>query len=177
LRNVKSMASRTGRPKLNPIRALSDGLDYFARSLPGGVQTTIALARLSEDEAVQAVALFWNELPRKQRRNVSLDELCRDAGVGASKFLGTVVGKAYELGIDVSAVFEAIMNLDSMPKYIKRALRPGAFRDRERILRSAGLLPRSKEPTAGTSSNPVEDLPSIEEETICFTRLLRRGRR
>lgn len=170
------MANRTGIPELNPIRALSDGLDYFALFLPGGVPNTIALARLSEDEGVQAVALLWNELPRKQRRNASLDELCRGAGVGVSKFLGTVVGKAFELGMDVSAIFEAIMNLDSMPKYINRALRPGAFRDRERILRSAGLLPRSKEPTAATVSNPVEDLPSIEEDTIRFTRLLRGGR-
>jgi hypothetical protein len=171
------MSNRTQIPKLNPIRALSDGLNHFALFLPGGVQNTIALARLSEDEAVQAVALLWNELPRKQRRHASLDELCRGAGVGVSKFLGTVVGKAFELGFDVRAVFEAIVNLDSMPKYINRALRPGAFSDRERILRSAGLLRRSKEPTAETPSNPVEDLPSIEEETICFTRLLRRGRR
>src|SRR5882762_10372454 len=111
------MANRTLRPRLNPIRALSDGLNYFALFLPGGLENMIELARLSEDQKVQEVARRWNALPRKDRKNTSLDELCGAAGVTPSKFLGVVVATACELGMDVRGVMAAIANLDTMPAH------------------------------------------------------------
>jgi len=161
-------------PKLNPIRALSDGLNYFALFLPGGLETMIALARLSENQKVQAVALQWNSLSRKNRRNTPIDQLCRAAGVGDSKFLGTVTGTAFELGIDVSGVFAAMMNLDAMAAYMHGPL---GFKDRARVLHSVGLLAWGNESTVGDELSELQDLPSFEAETIQSTRLLKRWRR
>ena len=89
------MSNGTRTPRLNPIRALSDGVNYVAAFLPGGLETMIALARLSENQKVQAVALQWNSLSRRNRGNTPIDQLCRAAGVGDSKFLGTVTGTAF----------------------------------------------------------------------------------
>ena len=166
------MSNRTGTPKLNPIRAMSDGLNYFALFLPGGVENTIFLARISEHEKAQEVARRWYALPRRDRKNASLDELCKAAGVDPSKFLGVVAGTAHELGIDVSDVMAAIANLDTLPAYMDRVVKRGGFRERARILQSAGLYPRSDGPTADCQPFDLEGLPSFEEDTIEFTRLL-----
>jgi len=166
------MRNRTRTPKLNPIRASSDDLNYFALFLPGGVENTIDLARLSENEEVQEVACRWYALPRKDRKNTSLDELCKAAGVDPGKFLGVVVATAYELGIDVGGVMAAIANLDTTPVHMDRVVKRGGFRDRERILRSAGVYPRRDGPRAEQPGFEIEGLGSFEEETIESTRFL-----
>ena len=133
----------------------------------------IALARLSEDQKVKSVALQWNSLSRKDRRNAPIDQLCRAVGVDDSKFLGAVTSTAFELGIDVSRVFAAITNLDAMPTRMGRAL---GFKDRERILRSVGLAARRNEATTVGQLGELEDLPSFETDTIESTRFLKMGR-
>jgi len=167
-----SMANRTQRPKLNPIRSLSEGLNYFALFLPGGLENVIDLARFSENENVQEVARRWNALPRRERKNASLDDLCKAAGVGASKFLGVVVATAHELGMDVSGVVAAIANLETMPAHMERVAKRGGFRDRERVLQSVGFYPSNDRPGADQPAFECEGLQSFEEETIEFTRLV-----
>jgi hypothetical protein len=166
------MSKGTRTPKLNPIRATSDGLNYFAFFLPGGLDNVIDLARLSENEKVQEVARRWNALPRRDRKNSSLDELCKAAGVTHSKFLGVVVGTAYELGIDVGDVMGAIANVQTMPAHMDRVVKRGGFRDRERILQSAGLYPQNGRPTADQPPFEIEGLGSFEEDTLESTRFL-----
>jgi hypothetical protein len=169
---TNQMSNGTRKPKLNPIRALSDGLNYFALFLPGGVENMIFLARLSEDEKVQEVARRWNAVPRKDRKNSSLDELCKAACVDPGKFLGVVAGTAYELGIDVRDVMTAIANLDTMPAHMDRVVKRGGFRDRQRIFQSSGIWPRSDGPRADQPPVEIEGLPSFEEDTIESTRFL-----
>src|SRR5262249_13425211 len=107
LQKRNAMANRTQRPKLNPLRSLSEGLDYFASFLPGGLENVIDLARFSQDEKVQELASRWNALPRKDRKQASLDQLCKAVGIGTSKFLGVVVETAHELGIDITRMINA----------------------------------------------------------------------
>ncbi|HLN01083.1 MAG TPA: hypothetical protein VK335_17470 [Bryobacteraceae bacterium] len=159
-------------PKLNPIRSLSDGLNYFALFLPGGLENVIDLARLSENEKVQEVARRWYALPRKDRKHASLDELCKASGVSASKFLGVVVATAHELGMDVRGVVRAIVNAQTLPAHMERVAKRGGFKDRQRILQSVGLYPRDDRPRADQPAFECEGLQSFEEETIEFTRLV-----
>jgi hypothetical protein len=166
------MSNPTRTPKTNPIRALSDGLNYVALFLPGGLENMIDLARLSEDEKAQEIARQWNALPRRDRKNTSLDELCAAAGVRAAKFLGVVVTTGYELGMDLNGVVAAIANLDTMRAHMDRVVKRGGFRDRHRILQSTGIWPRSDRPTADRPRFEFEGLGSFEEDTIESTRLL-----
>ena len=166
------MANRAQQPKLNPLRSFSEGLNYFALFLPGGLENAIDLARLSQDEKVQEVSCRWKALPRKDRKNVSLDQLCKAAGVGTSKFLGVVVETAHELGIEVRDVVKAIANLETMPAYMERVAKRGGFKDRARVLQSSGLYAPNGGPRADKAPFEIEGLPSFEEETMEFTRLL-----
>jgi hypothetical protein len=167
-----AMANRAQQPKLNPIRSLTEGLNYFALFLPGGLENAIDLARLSQDEKVQEVASRWKALPRKDQKNASLDQLCKASGIGASKFLGAVVETAHELGIEVRYVVKAIANLETVPAYMERVVKRGGFKDRARVLQSSGLYPPDDGPRADKAPFEIEGLPSFEEETMEFTRLL-----
>jgi hypothetical protein len=166
------MANRTQRPRLNPIRALSDGLNYCALFLPGGLENMIELARLSEDEKAQEVSRRWNALPRKDRKNTSLDELCGAAGLATSNFLGAVVATAYELGFDVRGVLAAVMNLGTMPAHMDRVAKRGGFKDRCRILQSMAIWPGGVRRTLERPAVELQGLPSFEEDTIESTRFL-----
>ncbi len=134
----------------------------------------IALARLCEDENVREVALRWNVLGRADRKNMSLTNLCREVGLGDSKFLGAVVAIAYELNIDVRGVVAAAANLDGLTTQVCFSAMRGGRRARWALLHSAGLL-ASSEPVAADRSR--EGLPSFEQDTIESTRFLRRRRK
>jgi hypothetical protein len=57
------------------------GLNLGAANLPGGMQTMIHLAWLSEHPKVRAVAVQWNALSADGKRNVILEDLCNASGV------------------------------------------------------------------------------------------------
>ena len=153
---------------------LNDSLRFFSASIPGGVFTTMALARVSTDEGVRRVAALWNALPRKEHKTVNLDDLCWKAGVTPARVLGSIAETALELGMDVSQFLHAIRVLPSAFQAEAARAQTGTWRDRERFLRASGFL-SDPNATAARRDAAVRDseLEPIEEDTMYWTRMLK----
>ena len=171
--------SHLGRARRRRLHALTDSNDsvrYFSSYVPGGIFTMIALARLSADERVRQAAFAWNALPRAEHRTVNLDRLCWDVGLSPGSVLGSIAETAFELGMDVSELMSGLAgHFSAIQAEIARA-RAGRRRDLERFFRSSGFLPDSTTRTANReAADPDSELEPIEEDTIEFTRMLKRG--
>ncbi len=84
-------------------------LKFAARCLPGGLETFIVLASLSDDERVRTVADRWNSLPSELKRIVEIETLCHSAGIASEVVFGKVAATAFELGIDTSGLIGRAM--------------------------------------------------------------------
>jgi hypothetical protein len=97
-------------------------LQYALSFLPGGVKTAMQLAWLSRDERVRDVARSWLALGSAERDQTDIEELCDGAGIRDGDYLGAVMGTAFELNVDISAVIGGITR---MPDCGSRKCRTG----------------------------------------------------
>lgn len=118
------------------------GLNYYAQFLPGGKQSMIDLARLSDRENVRNVALLYDQMGVNDRGRVILDELCAGALVSTSDFIGAVASVAHAQSMDASKMIAAL----AQPKVLEAAIArandgDGGHADRKMLLQVTGLLP------------------------------------
>jgi hypothetical protein len=104
--------------RLHALLALNDSLRFLSAYIPGGVFTTIALARMSSDEKVRQVAFAWNALPRKEHKTVNLDQLCLNAGLTP----GSVIQ-------NIQTLLAEQLPRDEIPRHAEAALFSGKRRD------------------------------------------------
>jgi hypothetical protein len=84
-------------------------LEAAARLLPGRVRTMMHLTWLSRDPRARALADTWHSLTAVEKVEVHIEKLCHAAGISDADFIGCVSGAAWELGIDIAALFAALL--------------------------------------------------------------------
>ena len=99
-----------------------DQVGAFRRSLPVRLAIRAQLSArwcangyatglLSRDERVRDVARRWRALSAAERDQTDIEELCEEAGMRESDYLGAVISTAFELNINVSAVIGGITRM------------------------------------------------------------------
>jgi DNA-binding transcriptional regulator YiaG len=86
-------------------------LRHLADSIPGGLETIIVLAWLSDDDRARAVRDCWNSLSRRVKHNVEVEDLCRAVGIDAGHFFGIVAATAFRLGMDISVFIGGVLRM------------------------------------------------------------------
>jgi len=122
----------------------TSALAYVARFLPGGKAGLVELARLSDDERVQAVVADYDSLDKCRRQNTRLEVLCEGHGIAAREFLGAVVSAAFDYSTDLSRLIAALAQPRVVTAAVRNAVRQPGFRDREMLLQSSGFAPTPK---------------------------------
>lgn len=143
------------------------------------------VVRVADDSAAARLLLAWDTLGGKE--DVTPEEIADAAGMSMGDFIAVVAKSAFDTGVSVSKLIEALNLEDIMERAVKQAKKPDGFKDRERILQGAGLYPTTGGATFINSNvNAVdarqtlnvedgnEDLGSMEADTIEFTTLVRR---
>jgi hypothetical protein len=84
-------------------------LRHLANTIPGGVETMILFAWLSDDDRARTVRDRWNSLPRRAKHSVEVEDLCRAVGIDAGHFFGIVAARAFKLGMDTSVFIGGVL--------------------------------------------------------------------
>lgn len=161
--------------------------------LPGGWITAFAILehvakRDSESDAAKLMAA-WQEIHEAQplRSKIIPEKIAEAAGMTPSRMLGIVVEAAHEMTVNTSKLVAALSMDSIMERAVKEARKPSGFKDRERILQSAGLYPApsgvtiNNSPMAiaqaradmATSIGALDGLDDFERDTMDSTSFLR----
>lgn len=158
--------------------------------IPGGWYSAFPIlrkvARLDDASDASRLLVAWDELGGKE--NVTPEEIAEAAGMTMGHMIGVIAEAAYDNSVAVSRLIEALNLEEIMDRAVKEAKKPDGFKDREKILQSAGLYPTPSGATfinqnnsvtsASLRSGPVsatDGLESMEDDTIEFTTLVRGG--
>ncbi len=116
-------------------------LGYAAeRFLPGGVETLMHLAWLSQDEKAREVARRWNALSKPHRQTLAVEVLCMAVGVRSWDLVAVVARTGWELGIDTSGLIEGASLAEGFAGFMANAAKPQNYRMREAVTRLAGQV-------------------------------------
>lgn len=117
-------------------------LSYAAYKL-GGKHRFMELAKLSNNDEVKRLVYIWNKLSKSDRRYVSLDDLCKAAGVDSNVLLLKAVSVDNLLECSISMrIIDLIMSQSVIVQTnIKKALKPNGYKERVKVLKAMGLLP------------------------------------
>jgi hypothetical protein len=74
----------------------------------------IVLARQSRNPGIRTVIETWLSSDDERRAEIELEDLCWATGIDDGAFLGDVMGTAFELGMDISGVFDGMAAMDSV---------------------------------------------------------------
>ncbi len=147
------------------------GLNYFATYLPGGRETMMELARLSDRETVQNVATLYAQLSAEKQRTIVIEELCIAASVSPVDFISAVTSVAYTVNMDISRLLASLAQPEVVQAAIDRAKdTEGGHADRKMLLQAQKFLPvgalnisQKQVAVAGAQANAEASGPSFED--------------
>jgi hypothetical protein len=165
-------------------------LETALSKIPGGWFAAFPIlaktARKDDNSEAARLLQAWDELGGK--KDVTPEEIAEAAGMTPGHMVGVIAEAAYDNSIHVARLIEALNLEDIMNRAVKEAKKPDGYKDREKILQSAGLYPTPSGATfinnptaiAGASlraaiPGDADGLTGIEEDTIEFTTLVRGG--
>lgn len=124
-------------------------------AFPGGLETMMSLAWLSEDQGTRAVAKRWGALARKQKEDIEIEEICQAqaAGVEYGTFFREIACTGWEVGIIVPFAFP----IGEMTAFIAEAMRSVRVRVWEQYWKAVALMHRA-EPTIAPLEIPTATL-------------------
>jgi hypothetical protein len=166
----------------SPIRFILD-------QLPGGWRTAIPVLQhvaKQDGESDEAKVLnAWEETTSVHGKKTTGEQIAEAAGMTPSHMLGVIIEAAHLQTVNVAKLVKAIKLGEVMERGVKEALKPAGFKDRERILQSAGLYPApagttiTVEATAQAGAQvsqslaAVDGLDEFERDTLDATEFLR----
>jgi len=145
----KSMAVR-GHSQLRKHMAKKVGVGpapifTILNQLPGGWTTAIAILQhvAKQDSECEEARLInvWDEVVGLNGSKTTGEQIAEAADMSPSHMLGLITEAAHLQGVNVSKLIKAINLGEVMQAGVKEALKPSGFKDREKILQSAGLYP------------------------------------
>jgi DNA-binding transcriptional regulator YiaG len=145
-------------------------LKSVAGRLPGGVETMMFLAWLSEDPGTRAVAKRWVALARKQKEDIEIEEICRAAGLEYGIFFSEIASTGFELGIIVPLAFP----IGAVTGFIGEAIR--SVRVREEYWKAVALMDPA-EPAVAPLERPAVTLNHDQRSHRGASRRLCQGER
>jgi hypothetical protein len=172
------------RPAIRPIRLpVEAGLSRYCQAL-GGEENLIELARLSPDSKMRQVVQVWDRLTAEERRTIPLDQVLASVDQPAEDFLAEMVRAAHRHSVDFAGLALGLQLPSVVQATVKNALTPKGTKDREMILKHAGLLPvpsnsftaiRKQINTQINTTPPPEapGLPSLEADNLEDVRVQR----
>jgi hypothetical protein len=109
MKRRKNFTKRTAKTAHIPA-----GLLYIGSCFPRGLNTMIMLARQSRNPGIRTVMETWLSLDDERRAEIELEDLCWATGIDDGAFLGDVMGTAFELGMDISGVFDGMAAMPTL---------------------------------------------------------------
>jgi hypothetical protein len=156
------------------------------RNLPGGWKSSIEYARhawQNGDTVLGRVVECWDGLKKGEQASMTLEKVCELAGIPPADFFGRISAVAFSLGRDVANLVAAAAAPEVVARSVREAKKAGGFRDREALMKHNGFLPSPQgsrinigvgfQQTIEPGPRERAGLPSIEEDNLRFTRLLR----
>jgi hypothetical protein len=166
----------------SPIRFILD-------QLPGGWITAIPVlqhvAKQSGESDEAKILNAWEEAMAVYGTKTTGEQIAEAAGMTPSHMLGVITEAAHLQTVNVAKLVKAIKLGEVMERGVKEALKPAGFKDRERILQSAGLYPAPAGTTINVEANAqagakvtqslaaADGLDEFERDTLDATTFLR----
>jgi hypothetical protein len=162
---------------------------YILDQLPGGWISAIAIlqhvAKQDGDSQEAKILNAWDEVMSVRGGDTTAEEIAEAAGMTPSHMLGVITEAAHLQTVNVAKLVKAIKLGEVMERGVEEALKPAGFKDRERILQSAGLYPAPAGTTINVASiaqagaqlkqalETSEGLDEFERDTLDATEFLR----
>ena len=186
------MARRAILLKHNQLLPFKGSLDFLASRLPGGREAFFEMLNLAASElepGLLPVVQAWADVPKRQRREVSIDDLCQTAApiLTTARIAGLVVEAAMTWGLNVSNMIAALNAPRVVEASIRRALTASGTQDRKIQFLHSGFMPAAPSGAVFNVSARAEaeaqafagakvvtpGLPPFEVETLERAKLIR----
>jgi hypothetical protein len=137
------------------------------------------------DEDARAVIDCFRKLKPREKNEVSPEYVCDLAGVKPADLAAQIFRMVYIYAGDAAALIEAAARPAVVQKTVNVALTDEGWRDRQMLHQHSGFLPRpggsniSVNASANVQSamfSPAHELPSVEVDTMRFTKALKDGK-
>ena len=127
----------------------------------GGLRTVLEALRAFEDEDAQAFIELHDSLSKRDRMELSLEEIAVAADIGASRLLGVATEALKAYGQSVSQIILGASLPHIVRKSVKLALTTKGISDREMMLKAGAVLPIPK--GSQIAIQQVNQLPEPQE--------------
>lgn len=173
------------------VTAAESPLLAILSELPGGWTTAFAVlkhiaAADSECEEARLMA-SWEEIHSVHGEATTPEMIAAGAGMTPSHMLGLITEACHAMKVNVAKLIAALNMDEVMERAVKEAKKPTGFKDRERLLQSAGLYPTpagvtiNNSPTAiaaaraaaSAAAESTNGLGEFERDTVESTSFLR----
>jgi hypothetical protein len=133
------VAKRLGLTRLTPKGGFMTTLGYASYKI-GGKSRFMELARLSDDVDVKKIIAIWDKLSKSDKRYVSLDDLCKAAGVNEHVLLSAIIPDNPLSYIAWNIIIESMLNRPNIVQTtINKALKPNGYKYRVKFMKGCAL--------------------------------------